>query len=222
MTPFTYRLYHKPTKMHYFGVRYSRQCHPNDLWTSYFTSSILVKELIHYFGKDSFEIRRIKVFTKREDAIQYENKFLTRIDAANNPRLLNQSNGGREFAYHPHGCEHWNYGRKHSAESIQKMKKTRSDETKHKISLAASGRKQTADHVSKRTAKNTGQTRSVEQRERMSLSAKKRCATKRAWVTKDGKDIQIEFESIETYMSQGFTRGRSKGMSGLKSQSVLM
>jgi len=55
--PYVYFIYHKPTKLKYIGVRYAKGCHPSDLWTSYFTSSKLVKKLITVFGIYSFKIR---------------------------------------------------------------------------------------------------------------------------------------------------------------------
>lgn len=217
MTPFTYRIYHIPTKMHYMGVRYSNNCCPTDLWTSYYTSSKLVKELIKYFGKDSFEIRRIKTFNTRAEALIYEQKFLTRIDAANRNNWLNQSNGGRSFAYHPIGAQHWNFGRKHSDDTIKKMRKPKSDEHKHNISKSNTGKKQTASHIQKRVMKNIGQARSTEQRAHMSNGAKRRFKQKHVWVNKNGIDKQIPISSFEEYISIGFTRGRSKGMNGLRS-----
>jgi hypothetical protein len=46
MIPFTYLLKHIPTKKYYYGVKLKKGCHPNDLWTKYFTSSKIVKSLI--------------------------------------------------------------------------------------------------------------------------------------------------------------------------------
>ena len=34
--PFTYYLYHKPTGKKYYGVRFKKGCHPDDLWNKYF------------------------------------------------------------------------------------------------------------------------------------------------------------------------------------------
>ena len=59
--PFTYLIKHIPTNKYYYGVRFRKNCNPNDLWTKYFTSSKKVKLLIKKYGKKSFifEIRKI-------------------------------------------------------------------------------------------------------------------------------------------------------------------
>ena len=59
MIPFTYLIKHIPTNRYYYGSRYGKECHPKDLWTTYFTSSKKVKALIRkslvcWFGGPSF------------------------------------------------------------------------------------------------------------------------------------------------------------------------
>jgi hypothetical protein len=51
MIPFTYLIKHIPTGRNYYGVRYKKGCHPNDLWLKYFTSSKKIKGLIKKYGK---------------------------------------------------------------------------------------------------------------------------------------------------------------------------
>lgn len=57
--PYVYIIKNKTTKMKYLGVRYAKGCNPVDLWTTYFTSSSLVKKLINQFGKDDFIVKVI-------------------------------------------------------------------------------------------------------------------------------------------------------------------
>ncbi len=58
-TPFTYLIGWKEHNKWYYGVRYVRNCHPDDLWTSYFTSSKLVKKMRKEFGDpDVIEVRQ--------------------------------------------------------------------------------------------------------------------------------------------------------------------
>lgn len=52
---YVYRIKHTPSGKFYIGCRYAEGCHPDDLWTSYFTSSSAVKELIARDGADAFE-----------------------------------------------------------------------------------------------------------------------------------------------------------------------
>lgn len=68
-----------PTDTYYYGVKFAKGCSPNDLWSTYFTSSKIVKNLIETYGKNSFtyEIRRI--FVDRQSAIDWEYKVLKKI-----------------------------------------------------------------------------------------------------------------------------------------------
>lgn len=66
----------------------------NDLHTGrYKTSSNLVHEKLkngHHFSK----IKIIQVFSSSKDALEFESRILTRVDAKRNPKFLNQTNGG--------------------------------------------------------------------------------------------------------------------------------
>lgn len=97
--PYTYCLYHIPTNRAYYGVRYARSkskgiAHPSDLWTTYFTSSNLVKDLIKEYGKDSFRVEVRKTFTNASDAISWETKVLTRMNVLSDVRWLNGNIAG--------------------------------------------------------------------------------------------------------------------------------
>lgn len=81
--PFTYLIFHVPTKKAYYGVRFAKGCLPSDLWTKYFTSSNRVKRLIDIYGKDSFVIKIRKTFIDRHDAVNWEQKVLKRINLKN-------------------------------------------------------------------------------------------------------------------------------------------
>lgn len=95
--PFSYHLFHVPTQKHYYGIRYARGCCPSDLWTKYFTSSKIVKELIREYGRDSFIATVRRRFSCQKDAILWEHKVLTRLGAANRPDWINRHNGGKKF-----------------------------------------------------------------------------------------------------------------------------
>jgi hypothetical protein len=96
-TPFSYYLYHKPTQQHYYGIRYSKNCDPSQLWVTYFSSSKVVKKLILEHGADSFtwEVRR--TFGSAAEALAWEHKVLTRLDAAARADWINRHNGGTKF-----------------------------------------------------------------------------------------------------------------------------
>ena len=96
-TPFTYCLTFLPTGKRYYGVRYAKDCHPDQLWTTYFTSSEIISDLIEEHGKDAFTFEVRKTFITSEQARSWETKFLTRINAAKHPEWLNGHNGGKNF-----------------------------------------------------------------------------------------------------------------------------
>ena len=98
-TPFTYCITFLPTGQRYYGVRYSIKevAHPDQLWTTYFTSSKIIKDLIKEYGVDSFFTQIRKTFTDGDTANASETKFLTKIDAANSQDWLNDHNGSSKF-----------------------------------------------------------------------------------------------------------------------------
>ena len=114
-TPFTYCITFLPTGKRYYGSRYANNksivAHPSQLWTTYFTSSETIKTLIEEHGKESFAFEVRKTFKTRTEALTWENKFLTRIQAAQSPEWLNGNNGSSTFHSTP--------------ESIQKQKDTK-------------------------------------------------------------------------------------------------
>lgn len=95
--PFSYYLYHIPTKKHYYGIRFAKGSKPEDLWTKYFTSSKLVHELIQQYGTDSFNVEVRKIFSNSKDALLWEHKVLRRLNAANKEDWLNRHNGSNNF-----------------------------------------------------------------------------------------------------------------------------
>lgn len=123
-TPYTYLIGWKSLNKWYYGVKYAKNCHPDELWVSYHTSSKDVKGLREQFGEpDVIEVRR--VFETRtntdtsDDAREWEHKVLRRIQAVRKKEWINKGNGGVEFntegkisktSFKP-GIEHPNYGK---------------------------------------------------------------------------------------------------------------
>jgi hypothetical protein len=112
MIPFTYYLLHIPTGKKYYGVRTAKGCHPDDLWTKYFSSSALVKNLIEVYGKESFHFEVRKIFENKRDALLWERKVLIRLNASQSSYWLNRNNGGGAGS--------------HTDESREKIKKNNS------------------------------------------------------------------------------------------------
>ena len=96
-TPFTYLLKFKPTGQYYYGSRYCKGCHPEQLWKTYFTSSKIVCQLLKEHGAEAFEVKITKVFDNKESARKWEHRFLHKVKASKNAQWLNQHNGAGDF-----------------------------------------------------------------------------------------------------------------------------
>lgn len=95
--PYSYYLYHIPTKSHYYGIRHAKDCNPDELWVTYFSSSKIVHRLIKEYGPDSFVFSVRKIFSDSKTALLWEHKVLTRLDAATRTDWINRHNGGTKF-----------------------------------------------------------------------------------------------------------------------------
>jgi hypothetical protein len=90
--PYTYRIKWSNTGMSYYGVRYAKDCDPEDLWVSYFTSSEHVREYIQIHGEpDIKEIRKTFTPGNAQGAMEWEHKVLTKINAVDRADYLNKS-----------------------------------------------------------------------------------------------------------------------------------
>lgn len=138
--PYTYILKFKLTGQLYYGASYAvskyRLANPTKLWVSYFTSSKIVKDLIAKHGADSFEYQVRRTFKTPEEALLWEQRFLTRVKAASSPLWLNRSNGGRKFVP-GHSAE---TRAKMSASAKRRGNPPLSEETKKKIGAANKGK----------------------------------------------------------------------------------
>ncbi|AFU64247.1 hypothetical protein DLA51_13785 [Salmonella enterica] len=87
MTPYVYRIKSKQGHF-YYGCRYSKDCHPDDLWATYFTSSSLVKSLIEENGLEFFDTKIVMVCETPEDALRVEGLLISKTHKF--PGCLNQ------------------------------------------------------------------------------------------------------------------------------------
>ena len=162
--PFTYLITFIPTGQLYYGVRTKQKCHPGELWTTYFTSSKIVHQLIQAHGHDAFRVEIRHTFTTKEAAILWEHRVLCKVNAALNPVWLNQNNGDRKFF----GSTTMK-GKKHTAAARHSMSinssgdknpnygKPMSNESKAKLSKTMTGRKATDETRAKLSRANTGE-----------------------------------------------------------------
>ena len=155
MIPFTYLLKHIPTNKYYYGVKLKKGCHPNDLWTKYFTSSKKVKGLIRKYGKKSFLFEIRKTFKTQKQAREWEHKVLRRMKVIYRDDFLNQSDSR---TIDPRIIR------------LFKLGKPRSEETKQKLRLANLGKKHTLKTRKKMKSSHTGMKHSKQTKQKMSLS----------------------------------------------------
>lgn len=102
-TPFTYLIGWSNLNKWYYGVRYAKKCHPSDLWTTYFTSSPIVKEFVKDNGSpDVIQIR--KTFKDAMSARLWEDKVQRRMNVIHNSKWLNRAYGNSKFDTTGHFC----------------------------------------------------------------------------------------------------------------------
>lgn len=88
-TPYTYLIGWSNLNKYYYGVRYAKDCNPDDFWEKYFTSSTYVLQLREEVGEpDIIEIR--KTFDSAEKAIEWENNVIRKMLLHKDSRFLNQ------------------------------------------------------------------------------------------------------------------------------------
>ena len=142
--PYTYLIGWTKQNKWYYGVRYARNCNPQDLWKNYFTSSKYVKKFREEHGEpDVIEIR--KIFKDSNSAILWETKVIKRMNMVESNIWLNKwdNQNGTFYNKGPMSEDH--------KIAISKSNKNRifTDEHRKKMSLAASKRKRSEDHIQK-------------------------------------------------------------------------
>lgn len=87
---YVYVIRHKKTGRKYVGCRYAKNCHPSELFVSYFTSSNKIKKRIREEGIDAFEILEI-IECPENNAFDVETDFLVKNKCAELPEWFNES-----------------------------------------------------------------------------------------------------------------------------------
>lgn len=94
--PYTYLVGWSHLNKWYYGRRTAKNCHPDEFWVKYFTSSDPVNRFRNMHGEpDIVEIR--KTFSTVEQCKLWETRVLKRINAKHNDLFLNESNGDKNF-----------------------------------------------------------------------------------------------------------------------------
>ena len=175
MYHYTYRITNlNPTdnRKYYYGVR-SSKCHPK--YDNYWSSSKYLKEDINKLGKDNFKKKIIKIFITRQEALKHEIFLHNKFNVAKNSVFYNrakQTNTGFDIT-----------GTNRSQSSITRQKisssskgkilsethknnikiarqkqimKPISEKTRLKMSLAATGKSKSKEHIRKITKSRKG------------------------------------------------------------------
>ena len=136
-TPYTYLIGWQTQNKWYYGVRFAKGCHPNDLWNPYKTSSKHVKKMIEENGNpDIIQIR--KIFKDQNAARVWESKVLKKMNVIKDNRFINKSDN-ISIALECSMYKHTNETR--LKKSMMRIGKKHSEETKTKIRQSNSGRK---------------------------------------------------------------------------------
>lgn len=139
--PYFYIIKHVSSGMLYAGSRTCnsryRIANPAELLVEggYATSSKEVNKIILEEGLHSFKVLKIKIFLSGADAVRYETRFLTKVDAKRNPLFFNKSNNDGVFT---------TVGTHLSEETKEKIRtknkgRSISSETREKLKRACSG-----------------------------------------------------------------------------------
>lgn len=102
---FSYLIGWSKYNKYYYGARWSKNCSPADLWTTYFTSSKYVKIFREMHGEpDIIQVR--KVFDDADKCRMYEYKVLNRLNVLTEEKWLNKNVNGRFLPTGPMTKEH--------------------------------------------------------------------------------------------------------------------
>jgi hypothetical protein len=152
--PYTYLIGWSSQNKFYYGARWAKNCSPDDLWITYFTSSKHVKTFRDEYGEpDIVQVR--KIFNNVNHCKIYERKVLQRLDVLTNDKWLNKNINGM---FLPTGSQY----KEHISKRIKAGIETRITngtwgmpawtkqthlETATKISKVLAGKPKSAEHI---------------------------------------------------------------------------
>ena len=152
--PYTYIIGWKLHQKFYYGARWSKNCSPEDLWKTYFTSSKHVKNFRKLYGEpDLVQVR--KIFSSVEECKMYERKILIKLNVLNNNKWLNKNINGY---YLPTGKQTEDHIQKRIIKGIETKKqngtyskptwnKISNPEFAKKVSLSLKGKPKSKNHI---------------------------------------------------------------------------
>jgi hypothetical protein len=87
---YVYKVIFLPTTQYYIGYRGSKKATPDDLFTTYFTSSKVIANLIKEHGVDKFSKEILAEFETGIEAYEYEQQLLREHNVEANTQMLNK------------------------------------------------------------------------------------------------------------------------------------
>ena len=143
--PYVYELTFLPTGQRYIGCEYGnvkKVAHPSNFWSTYFTSSRIIRELReNHDDQTDWSHRILSVHATEEETLDEEQRLLLKYNAAYNPMFLNRAQNGNKPSFR---------GGTHSDEVKKKLSKLNKGVPKPQISKALTGRKLSKEAIEKR------------------------------------------------------------------------
>ena len=214
-TPYTYFVLHIPTGLKYYGSKYGKGSNPNTFWKpgGYFTSSIKVKQLIEDYGIGSFKAEVRKVFTKPEEALNYEYRFLKKVNALNKEDWLNKNLGGEKFRNVGPASEkilESQRNKKQTPEGNSKRSATMkgriiSEETKKKMSISQLNRPKDKEEERRNKIREKAVGRKHNSATKSKLST---IVSQTKWINNGVEQQKVHFSELSKYLELGWKKGR--------------
>lgn len=225
-TCYTYLIVWSQLNIKYYGVRFAKNCHPKDLWNTYFTSSKHVKSFRKKYGEpDIVQIR--KTFKSVSEARLWEHKVLKRLKVINRSDYLNKSDN-KSIA--PHNL---NKGRKRPDVALRNTTRwvgkdtshlgtPKSKETREKISEARKEFFKTPAGIKERkrfSEAQRGHTRNLGRK--ASLDTRKIMSKQRKNTIFITDDISNRRVSKDYKIPEGWRQGMTKSSNGVANRQPL-
>jgi hypothetical protein len=135
----------------YYGARWAKDCSPDDLWNTYFTSSKHVKAFCKEHGEpDIIQVR--KVFSDTDKCKLHERKVLEKLDVLNNDKWLNKNINGMFLPTGPQTESHIqnrieSFKRNGKRKGFRAWTKDTHPETIEKLRNIHQGKPKSAEHI---------------------------------------------------------------------------
>lgn len=213
--PYTYFVLHIPTGKKYYGSKYGKGSNPDTFWRpgGYFTSSEKVKLLLQEYGADSFRAEVRKIFNTPDQALKYEYRFLSKVDALNKVEWLNENLGGEKFR---------NVGPASSKALESQRKKKQTPEGNAKRSASLKGRIISEETKKRMSTSQLARPREIEEarRDKIRLKATGRAhnditksklssiVSQTRWINNGVDQKKVNVNDLDSYIKLGWKNGR--------------